>query len=180
MKMELYSGQQIDPLQLHPDEVRLGDIAHSLSMQCRYLGHCDQFYSIAQHAVFVARHLPTPRLQLFGLLHDAAEAYIGDIISPLKTRLFASIQTVERDILRTIYTVLCDGEVPSEREWKRIKEVDTRTLITEASVLMVSRGRQWEVGVQPYDDVIVPQTPESAKWHFLATYDGLKYDSRRQ
>lgn len=173
MKMELYSGQQIDPFQLHPDEVHLVDITHSLSMQCRYLGHCDSFYSVAQHSVFVAHHLPTPRLQLFGLLHDAAEAYIGDIISPIKACLSEDIQTVEHDILRTVYTVLCAGEVPSECEWKRIKEVDTRALITEASLLMVSRGLQWGVNVHPYDELIVPQIPEIARRHFTAMYDDL-------
>lgn len=77
------SGQWIDLHNLQPEHIHLEDIAHALSMQCRYNGHVPKFYSVAEHSVAVAEMLPN-ELKLWGLLHDAAEAYLGDIISPLK------------------------------------------------------------------------------------------------
>lgn len=82
------SGCRVDPLDLQPADVNIADIARSLSRQCRYNGHVGGFLSVARHSIWVAEALVEhgPKMQLIGLLHDAAEAYIGDMIRPLKHR----------------------------------------------------------------------------------------------
>ena len=78
-----YNG---DPF--HPDSPQFSVevIAHSLSMQCRCNGHVRQFYSVAEHSMLVADLMDHLKLgdPFEGLMHDAAEAYIGDIPAPFK------------------------------------------------------------------------------------------------
>jgi len=84
--IQTYSGKLIYPLKLTDDQVDIVDIAHALANLCRFNGHCRKFYSVAEHCLRVCALLPDD-LQLWGLLHDAAEAYTGDIIDPIKRRL---------------------------------------------------------------------------------------------
>lgn len=85
-KVRTFSGLFIDPLNLQPEDVNITDIAHALSQIPRFGGHSRILYSVAQHCVWVAKELPE-ELRLYGLLHDASEAYLLDIPSPLKDRL---------------------------------------------------------------------------------------------
>jgi hypothetical protein len=88
--MQTYTGRQYWPMDPRPHEVYIEDIAHSLSLQCRYAGHCIKFYSVAEHSVLIARHLAAtraPEVAFAGLLHDAPEAYCVDIPRPLKPYL---------------------------------------------------------------------------------------------
>lgn len=78
------SGLEVNFLQPTEDSIDIEDIAHALSNICRFGGHCFPFYSVAQHSVIVAALAPE-RLRLAALLHDASEAYLGDVIKPLKT-----------------------------------------------------------------------------------------------
>lgn len=87
-----FSGRLVDLLKPEPSDVLLDDVAHHLSMVCRFGGACPEHYSIASHCVLVSKILqmdyPDDReLQFAGLLHDASEAYVGDVVSPLKHRL---------------------------------------------------------------------------------------------
>jgi 5'-deoxynucleotidase YfbR-like HD superfamily hydrolase len=84
-----HSGRLVRPLDLKLEDIDINDIAHSLSMQCRFAGHTEGFASVAQHSVQVARHVfaqshSDPALGLWGLLHDSAEAYLSDVPQPLK------------------------------------------------------------------------------------------------
>lgn len=81
--MSTYTRRRVNPLTMTADDVDIRDIARALTMQCRYNGHVGTFYSVAEHCMRVADELPQ-HLQLAGLLHDAAEAYLGDLIRPLK------------------------------------------------------------------------------------------------
>ena len=90
MKTITYTGKEIDINDICIEDICIEDIAHSLSMQCRYNGHINQFYSVAEHSYLVNKlvGLQTKeidyKLLLTALLHDATEAYIGDIIRPIK------------------------------------------------------------------------------------------------
>ena len=78
-----YTGRMIRPLDPNPDDIDIEDIAHALSMQCRFTGHLRKFYSVAEHCVLAAR-LVEPEQRLETLLHDASEAYLSDIARPVK------------------------------------------------------------------------------------------------
>ena len=84
--VRVVGGGLVDVLTPEPNSIHIADIAHALSMICRYGGHVREYYSVAQHSCLVAQLL-APRLRIYGLLHDAAEAYLGDVVSPLKGKL---------------------------------------------------------------------------------------------
>lgn len=90
------SGKKFYPLHPDPDQICIEDIASGLSKICRYAGQIPKFYSVAEHSVEVARLLPQSH-KLAGLLHDASEAYLVDIPSPLKVSLF-DYQEVEDNL----------------------------------------------------------------------------------
>lgn len=81
--IQVASGGIFDPLNPDPEKIDIRDIAHALANQCRFCGHCDRHYSVAEHSVHVSR-VCDPDDALHGLLHDAPEAYLGDLASPLK------------------------------------------------------------------------------------------------
>lgn len=94
---------RIDPLNPSINEINIEDIAHALSRQCRYNGHCDGFLSVARHSIWVSERLEAQgfdtQTQLTGLLHDAAEAYLGDLVRPLKHSTFGvEYLTVEQNL----------------------------------------------------------------------------------
>ena len=146
--VETHSGLYIDVGDPDPGAIEIGDIAHALSMQCRFNGHCAVFYSVAEHSVHVAEHLEntgeTVRVQLLGLLHDAAEAYVGDVVSGVKSRLerFAGM---EHYVQRAVYESL-SVPPPNAEEERLVKDADLAVLLAEAKVLMPSRGEGWCAG----------------------------------
>lgn len=79
-----FTGKKVNPLAMRPDDIDIRDIAHHLSNECRYAGACPEHYSVAQHSVLVSHEFEYPKLKLAGLLHDAAEAYLKDMPSPVK------------------------------------------------------------------------------------------------
>ena len=87
--MQTYTGRKFWPMDPRADEVFIEDIAHSLSLQCRYAGHCHRFYSVAEHSVLMARHLRWEgvHVALWALLHDASESYLVDVPRPVKPYL---------------------------------------------------------------------------------------------
>ncbi len=86
--LETYSGQDFSLSKPEASKVKAVDIAHALGYTCRYGGHVNTFYSVAEHSVLVYRLLRKQKynhgLCIAGLMHDAAEAYMGDMIAPVK------------------------------------------------------------------------------------------------
>lgn len=80
-----YTGRLFWPLSPRLEDINLLDICHALSNQCRFTGHCREFYSVAEHSCRVHDILPQ-ELKLAGLLHDASEAYLVDLARPVKTQ----------------------------------------------------------------------------------------------
>lgn len=125
-----YLGITIDPWRPRIDQIQIVDIAHALSGICRWGGHCQTFYSVAQHSLIVSSLLPQ-RLALWGLLHDAAEAYLADIPRPVKTRMPEFVHA-ERRLLRVIAKRFgLVWPIPPE-----VFEADDRVLAHEAQYLM--------------------------------------------
>lgn len=132
-------------------EISIYDIAHQLANQCRFNGACREFYSVAQHSVLVARLLEasgaSPRIQLLGLLHDAHEAYLGDLVRPLKALMRESCQQLclEKLSNATQLAIYAHANIapPTAGEWECVKTADEMMLATEAVALMSSRGTTW-------------------------------------
>lgn len=100
--MTTYSGQPFFPLMPRAEEIHIADIAHALAHLCRFAGHTIRFYSVAQHSVLVSAACE-PADALWGLLHDASEAYVVDLPRPLKHALpLAGYQEVERGVMAAI------------------------------------------------------------------------------
>lgn len=96
-----WSGQKFNFLNPEPTSIILEDIAHALSLQCRFNGHCDEFYSVAEHSVRVCHLVESFGMKrsivLTALLHDAAEAYTGDVVSPIK-KLLPEFKKIEKNL----------------------------------------------------------------------------------
>src|SRR5664279_1420110 len=85
-----------------PDALDIEEIAHALSMICRFTGHVREFYSVAQHCTIVS-DLGPACYAFTGLMHDATEAYVGDVAKPLKNMLPA-YSVIEERVAQAIAT----------------------------------------------------------------------------
>lgn len=125
-----FSGIFMDPLNPDPEDIDIMDIAHALSMICRAGGHFPEVHSVAQHCLECSAEAEargySPIVQLYALIHDAAEAYLGDFVHPVKARM-PEYKDVEEHLLNVIYRKYT-GRIPTEEEQKRIKEIDTNML----------------------------------------------------
>ena len=167
--MQTASGIAFWPVDPRPEDVRIYDIAHSLSNMCRYGGHCTTFYSVAQHSVLVSRALP-PELKMWGLLHDASEAYVVDVPRPLKPFL-TGYREAEDSVMAAIADAfdLCPRTMPSE-----VKRIDNAILADEATQIMGPPPRAWTLPEPPLGIKITPVGPEEARQMFLAEYAALR------
>lgn len=139
--MATYTGIIFDPLHPEEDKIKTEDIAHALSLLCRANGHASHFYSVAQHSLYCAREARardySPRVQLGALLHDASEAYLSDIVRPVKHRL-EDYQTIEARLQKTIFKVYGLGDLRQE-EINLIREIDDAMLAYELEYLLKQR-----------------------------------------
>jgi hypothetical protein len=170
--IETHSGKEFHFLNPTEDDIDIDDIAFSLSNQSRYTGHT-VFYSVAEHSILVAEllYLQTRNkdLALAGLLHDASEAYLSDLASPLK-QFFPEYKKMED---------LIDGVIKQKFKLisdTRVKQADLQQLCTEAYYLLPSKGKTWKCleGLNPYDGLI-PEglAPNIAYDKFLFVYKEL-------
>ena len=130
--LQTVSGRWVNPFDPDPDQIDIGDIARALANQCRFGGHCRVFYSVAQHSVIVSELVEQrggDAEDVFAaLMHDATEAYLGDMPHPLKHRspLGAAFKEAEDHLEQAIREHFrIKPDVPE------IKRVDRALLATE-------------------------------------------------
>lgn len=138
--------------------IEIEDVAHALSHICRYNGHCKKFYSVAEHSVLVSRIIrkmwPDDLQAIWaGLLHDATEAYVGDVTTPLKITMpqFMELEDkLTKDIAKKF------GVEWDKRTVERVKVADMIALRTEAERLFANVS-EWSA-IRRYD--YMPQLQE--------------------
>ncbi len=154
--METYSGRAFDLRAPDTRAIVPMDIAHGLAMQCRFNGQCRRFYSVAEHCIHVANLLAAEghhcTVQLYGLLHDAEEAYMGDLTSPLKAAL-PEARAIGANIRTAVRVALGLPAILPEQAQADIRRADAVLLATEAKALMASGGLGWQLPEEASDRI---------------------------
>lgn len=174
--IQIYSGAPFWPLDPRPEEIDIEDIAHALGMLCRYGGHVRQFYSVAEHSIAVSYVVP-PEDALCWLLHDAAEAYILDLVQPVKASI-PEYQACEERLARCIAARFAlPYPMPGS-----VKCADRAMLLYEMNTLLNPSKRTWAIEapsaqfLEGMAQVVGPiglLSPEQAKIAFLVRFQQL-------
>lgn len=175
--IETISGKKFHFLNPVDEEIDIVDIAIALANECRFSGHC-RFYSVAEHSVLVSSMCSDDH-RLRGLMHDASEAYLRDIASPIKAVLGGKYKEIENGIM-TVIAKKFDFSWPLSTV---VKNADRRALLIEAKQLMVSKGEDWHEMKENTD--ILPDlplrhlAPQQAAVFFLGVFHKLTNNKYR-
>jgi hypothetical protein len=160
-KIGTFSGLALDTCNPKPEQISLEDIDHALNRIVRFNGHTRRPITVAEHSIRVSRIVSVigggRDAQFLGLLHDAAEAYVGDIVRPVKS---PEICTIEDRILSAILTKF--GLEPSEDDWAHARYADDMALFLEAMIEMESAAA-WAVK-------LITKTSLMTTWALLPCY----------
>jgi len=182
--IQTYKSNIFDLFEMNYESIDIEDIAHALSLTCRYGGHCNSFYSVAEHSVRMSEQVPE-KDAFWALMHDAAEAYLGDIPAPFKlyfrierwdsiVKDFAektvSFEAVENMLLEKIAD-LYGLQMPIP---KSVKIADRRMAMTEKRDLLKKGNREWNFQAEPYKFKIRPWTPQTSEIMFMKKFKELK------
>lgn len=154
-----HTGKKFYHLNPQPEMVDINDIAHALSMLCRWTGHTKFHYSVAQHSVY-ASTIVKPEIALATLLHDSSEAYLGDMNRPLKhfTAAGPAYLAIEERVEEVIFKKF---GVPFPLP-EGVKEADTQMLYAEKAQLMtVTEATKYEAKKWGRDETEAPVIIES-------------------
>lgn len=168
--IQCYSGRRFWPLEPRTQDINLIDIAHALSQQCRFAGHTTMFYSVAEHSVRVSEVCESQDV-LWGLLHDASEAYLVDVPTPLKVQAeFEGYREAEKKVMRAV----CDKfHLPHEMP-PSVARADGILLATEVRDLMAPKAENWTGLLEkPLERRIVPWSPKEAKDRFMKRFQEI-------
>ena len=167
--IQTYTGKKIFPLIPNKDEIDIIDIANSLGKICRYNGHTLKFYSVAEHSVYISQNV-SKKNAMWGLMHDAAEAYLGDIPSPIKRHL-NDFKQYEENLLKCIADKFnLYWPIPKE-----VKEIDRLILHDESNQIMESKPQSWsQITSLPLGIKIFGLDWQQAIELFLVRYDWIK------
>lgn len=147
-EVETFTGRFVDTKTPKAATICLEDVAHALAATCRYGGHCQRFYSVAEHSVFcsirVERRGYGRELQLAALHHDDAEAYLGDIPRPMKSLLGAAYKRLTERMDVAIIEALGLVGLAADFHSQHVKDADNWALFVEARHLLPSEGRHWD------------------------------------
>lgn len=186
--IETVTGKFVSPLHCTMDDIDIVDIAWALSRISRFAGHTitEVPYNVAQHSLFVCEmiereHPDDKLLQFYGLMHDAAEAYIGDIPSPIKhlDGLGTIFKEMEDGLLNVIFSKFIPSFSFSDPSRKVVDFYDKRALYIEAHAFMESRGRDWcdhgkyEITLVDLQDFPAPVASKHAYHQFMSKFNEL-------
>jgi hypothetical protein len=180
-EVETFSGRYVNTGKPSADTIALEDIAHALAHTCRFGGHCDRFYSVAEHAVRVSNKLITRGYGTFalaGLHHDDAEAYLGDIPRPLKPLLGDQYRNLTDRMDEAIAEALGGLWNVSLLTAEPVRWADEWMLRLEALSLLPSKGEGWTFGGCPWR-VLGPApylgwSPAEAESQFLVRHRAIR------
>jgi hypothetical protein len=172
--MQTFTGRAFYTMAPHADDVDPVDIAHALGLICRYGGHVTRFMSVAEHCVLMSEAV-SPENALWALLHDATEAYVGDMVRPLKHAMPAYREAEDRLML-----VICDRfgigyDCPAE-----VKSADNRILHDERAALMAPSPLPWKSieDVPPLGVQVEGWSPAVAEERYLSRLAELTAPAR--
>ncbi|QXZ79635.1 phosphohydrolase [Rhizobium sp. L51/94] len=170
--MQTYTGRKFWPLDPRANEIDIRDIAHSLAMQCRYAGHCENFFSVAEHSVLIADHLDEQGQDaetcLWGLLHDGEEAYLPDMIRPTKSSFPGY-----GDASAVVTLAICERFGLPPLKPAVVKQADDRILADEKEQNL--RALKWDYEPGPALGVTLRfWRPAKAEIHFLNCFYRLR------
>lgn len=169
------TGRKFWPVQPRAEDVLIDDIAHALAQCARYAGHAPMFYSVAEHSIYVSRWvlecgLVIPRLRLFALLHDAAEAYLGDMTRPLKRRM-PQYREVEDRVMACVWDRFGFTATEIDRFTAPTKIADGALLATERCQFFKDKHPiDWTPPGRPIDQYIACMPWEIARAAFLERF----------
>lgn len=168
MFISTFSGAEFYVDECNIEDIPISDIAHALSMNCRYNGHVQKFYSVAEHSVLVSK-LCDPEDALWGLMHDVTEAFVPDIPRPFKHLIHGFQEFEDRLAVQMARYFGLPEEMPES-----VKYIDKHIVGSEARVLFPT-APDW---VQFYDDVCPAQKimclpPKDAERAFLKRFEEL-------
>lgn len=167
--IQVYTGKRFWVLDPRSEDVDIRDIAHALSLQCRYGGHCEFFYSVAEHCVLLAnwvwQYTNDRHLAFAALMHDAAEAYLPDLARPTK-HFMPEYMAIEKGLEAVIFPRfrILSGALETIKQW------DTRILMDERAQLF-KNPLQWGSDSEPLGQVYLQGlSPADAERQFLNTF----------
>lgn len=175
--IQTFTGKAVDPLNLRPEDIDIRDIAHALSMQCRYAGHTKRFYSVAEHSALMCQYFLAAywnegavetsdeglRLAKIALLHDATEAYLPDMVRPVKERMPEYQAAEDRAWSLIALKFGLPLQLPTE-----VKRADTMILNDERAELMCQPPKDWGIASTPLGVTITGWNPGVAERRFLS------------
>jgi hypothetical protein len=167
------AGRQFWPMDPRPNEVFIDDIAHALSMLCRFGGHCLRFYSVAEHSVLLSR-AARPEHKLWALLHDASEAYLVDVPRPIKPALHGYKVAEEKITCAIAVRFNLHLGLPDA-----VKALDRAILLDERAQNMAPTSEVWAIDEAPLGMHLQFWDPARAKREFLSAFELLIGGRRR-
>lgn len=171
-----FSGIKFYPLDPRPEEILIEDVAHALSMVCRFGGHTRIFYSVAQHSVLVSSKLPD-ELKFVGLMHDATEAYLGDMIRPLKLEM-----PEYREVENKLWKIMAEKWGLPEKIPDLVKYHDNCALMTERRDLIAATDYLWglEKDFPAYEEKVQCMKPVEAEFLFHELFKKLNHERSKE
>lgn len=173
--MQTFTGLAFYPMAAEVDDVDPCDIAHALSLICRYGGHVKRFYSVAEHCLLMS-HAVAPEHALWALLHDATESYLIDLPRPIKRMM-----PTYRDAEDRLMLVICDRFGLDHAFPDEVRAADSRILHDERAVLLGPSPQPWNAALEALEPLdvkvmgLAPETVEALYLTRLATLTGERH-----